>query len=325
MRPVLLVLGVVVAALAGGCSGPGRAATAPTSPPAASASASAPASSPAAGGTGGPTTPARAGRPTKSLTIVEENHGQQAALAQMPYLASLSAVYGHTTDYHALAHPSLPNYLGLVGGSTFGVTDDAPPAAHPLPGPSVFDQAIAAGRTARAYIESMPSPCALSSSGRYAVRHNPWAYFADSTERAHCQAYDLPAGGPSSGPLHDDVAAGTLPTLGWVTPDLCNDGHDCPLGVADDWLRTWLPVIMDGPDFRGGRLAIIVTFDEDEGTQANTVLTTVIAPGVGHAVRATPCSHYCWTRYADDLAGAPPLNLAAGADVTSLGAAFGLD
>jgi hypothetical protein len=68
--------------------------------------------------------------------------------------------------------------------------------------------------------------------------------------------------------------------------------------------------------------ALVVTFDEDEGTSGNTVLATVIAPGVRHVVASGPCTHDCWTRYAERLAGAPPLNLAAPA--TSLGAAFGL-
>jgi acid phosphatase len=81
---------------------------------------------------------------------------------------------------------------------------------------------------------------------------------------------------------------------------------------------------MHVPDYRTGRLAVIITFDEDEGTTANTVLTTVIAPGLQHVVSSTPCSHYCWTRYVDDLTGTPPLNLAAQPDVTPLGASFGL-
>jgi phosphatidylinositol-3-phosphatase len=134
----------------------------------------------------------------------------------------------------------------------------------------------------------------------------------------------VPAGSPSAGALHDDLVAGTLPTVGWVTPDLCHDGHDCPLSTADDWLHQRLPVVMNGPDFRAGRLVIVVTFDEDEGTTANTVLTTVVAPAVHHVVASAPCSHYCWTRYADDLAGAAALNLAARADVMSLASAFGL-
>lgn len=311
MGPVAAVL-VVLAALAGGCARSGGTPAAPSPP-------SAPA------GTAVATGPAATGsRPTKLLTIVEENHGEQATVTQMPYLAGLAAAYGRTTDYHALTHPSLPNYLAMVGGSTFGVTDDAPPAAHPLAGPSVFDQALAAGRTAKAYVESMPGPCALDNVGRYVARHNPWTYFAGPTERAHCRSDDLPAGSPAAGALHDDVAAGTLPTLGWLTPDQCHNGHDCPLAAADDWLRGWLPVVMAGPDFRAGRLAIVVTFDEDEGTRADTVLTTVIAPGVRHVMSTTPCTHYCWTRYAAGLAGAPPPNLAGRPGVPSLGTAFGL-
>ena len=319
MRRLLGGLGVVLAMLVTGCSGSGGSGAAPAASTPPAASPSVPASSPSVAG---PSGSAAAKRPEKLLTIVEENHGEKTALAKMPYLAGLSATYGRTSDYSALAHPSLPNYLALVGGSTFGVTDDRSPAAHPLSGPSVFDQAISAGKTAKAYIEAMPSPCALSNSGRYAVRHNPWTYFADPAERAHCKAFDVPAGTTSAGALHDDVTAGTLPTLGWVTPDLCNDAHNCPARVADNWLRGWLPVIMAGPDFRSGRLAVVVTFDEAEDSGPNTVLTTLIAPGVRHVVSATNCSHYCWSRYAAELTGTQPLRQAAGSP--SLSTAFGL-
>src|SRR3954449_9934084 len=78
----------------------------------------------------GATTP----RITKVLTIVEENHGTAATLRGMPYLASLASRYGHTTSYRNLTHPSLPNYLAMAGGSTFGVHDDAAPSSHHVPG-----------------------------------------------------------------------------------------------------------------------------------------------------------------------------------------------
>ena len=94
---------------------------------------------------------------TKVLTIVLENHGPAAVTAHMPGLVGLAHTYGQTSRYHALTHPSLPNYLALAGGSTFGVTDDAPPAAHRVPGPCVFDLAVGAGRTARTYAEAMPA------------------------------------------------------------------------------------------------------------------------------------------------------------------------
>src|SRR3954447_257834 len=79
-----------------------------------------------AGPEAGATTP----RITKVLTIVEENHGTASTLRGMPYLASLAPGYGRTTGYRSLTHPSLPNYLAMAGGSTYGVRDDRSPASH---------------------------------------------------------------------------------------------------------------------------------------------------------------------------------------------------
>jgi len=158
------------------------------------------------------------GAPVKALVVVEENHSQSSVSSGMPYLASLADTYGQTSAYQAVAHPSLPNYLAIIGGSTFGVTDDRPPADHPVPGASVLDAAIAESATAKAYIEDMPGPCTLVSSGDYAVKHNPWAYFADQTDRRNCQNFDVPAGTPTGGALHDDVQAGALPTVGLLIP-----------------------------------------------------------------------------------------------------------
>jgi Phosphoesterase family len=158
------------------------------------------------------------------------------------------------------------------------VTVDRPPADHPVAGDSVLDLTIAAGATAKTYLEGMPGPCTLESTGDYAVKHNPWAYFADQAPRGNCRTSDQPAGTPTSGALHDDVQAGTLPTVGILIPNMCHDAHNCPLSAADDWLRQWLPAIMQGPDYRAGHLAIVITFDEDDRSGANTVLTTVIAP-----------------------------------------------
>jgi phosphatidylinositol-3-phosphatase len=229
--------------------------------------------------------------PVKALVVVEENHSQSSVLSGMPYLTSLADTYGQTSAYQAVAHPSLPNYLAIIGGSTFAVTDDRPPADHPVPGASVLDLAIAKAATAKAYIEDMHGPCALVSSGEYAVKHNPWAYFADQTDRRNCQNFDVPAGTPTGGALHDDVQTGTLPTVGMLIPNLCNDAHNCPLATADAWLQQWLPTLMQGPDYRAGHLAIVIIFDEDDNSGTNTVLATVIAPTVHHVSAATPLTH----------------------------------
>jgi acid phosphatase len=257
---------------------------------------------------GGAATPTVESPPTKVLLIVDENRTEHAARHRMPFLARIGNRYGHTTHYRALAHPSLPNYLALSGGSTFGVRDDGDPSVHSIRGRSVFDQALARQHTATAYAESMPTRCARTSSGSYAVRHNPWTYFASATSRANCRHHDVPAGTVRAGALHHDIVKGTLPDIGMLTPNLCNDGHNCSPAVADHWLRRWVTAIRRGPDWTSGRLAVVVTFDENDGSHhPNTVLTTVLSPSITHVVSAVHLTHYSWTRYADHLIGAHPL------------------
>ncbi|MGN6130462.1 MAG: alkaline phosphatase family protein, partial [Nocardioidaceae bacterium] len=124
-----------------------------------------------------PRTSAAAPAVRKVLVVVVENHSLSQMRQEMPYTFSLAKRFGYAEDYHAITHPSLPNYLAIAGGQTYGVSDDDSPSAHPLHGPSVFSQALAQGHTAGLFAEDMPTPCALQPSGDYAVKHNPWAYF----------------------------------------------------------------------------------------------------------------------------------------------------
>jgi acid phosphatase len=100
-----------------------------------------------------------------------------------------------------------------------------------------------------------------------------------------------------------------LPAVGLITPNLIHDGHNGTLAQADDWLRSWIPVLMSGPDWQGGRLAIAVAFDE--GDTANHVPFVLIAPGVSGAVLRKPLNHYALTRLIDEIIGARPLRQAA--------------
>jgi acid phosphatase len=277
-----------------------------------------PASGPAAASTPGSVAPRQ--RISKLLTIVEENHSLQQARAGMPYLRQLALTFGYAVNYRGISHPSLPNYLAIAGGSSFGVTDDASPAVHPISGPSVFGRAIRAGRTARLYAESTPQPCDVTPTGAFAVKHTPWAYFVD--ERAECRAGMVPAGTPSAGALARDIAAGQLPVVGMLIPNLTHDAHDGTLAEADAWLRQWVEPLLHGRDFTTGRLAIVITADEDDSSSGNRVLTVVIAPGVRHVVVSTPLTHYALARMYAEVSGTAPLREAGSA--TSLATAFGL-
>lgn len=252
---------------------------------------------------------------TKLLVFVVENHSLQQMREGMPYTSRLARRYGYATRYHGVTHPSLPNYLAIAGGSTFGVTDDAAPAAHPLSGPSVFGRAVRAGSTATLYAEAMSSRCQLESSGTYAVKHNPWAYFAD--ERRLCRQHDV-----SLRRFAADVDAGTLPAVGMVVPDLCNDAHDCSLSQADSWLRKRIRRVLGGPDWAAGRLAVVITADEDDGAHGNRVLTVVAHPSLSHEVVRARLTHYSLSRSYAEVAGVRPLRQAA--DARSLLRRFGL-
>ena len=293
-----------------------------------SAPAPVPAAAPSTTQADGPATSAQpvgggdAPRVTKVLTIVEENHSLDQMRSQMPYLASLAARFGYADRYTAVAHPSLPNYLAIAGGDTFGVADDAAPADHVLQGPSVFSQARDAGLTAGIWEESMAQSCQLTSdtSTRYVAKHNPWAYFAD--ERQACQATDVGTG------FVEAAKADALPNVGMLIPNTCHDAHDgdqgCTLPDADAWLQTQLPAVLESDDFTSGALAVVVTADEDDYKAGNTVLTVVMQAGLDGSgtVVSTPLTHYSLSRLYSQVVGAAPLRQAANAP--DLAAAFRL-
>lgn len=223
------------------------------------------------------------------------------------YITTLAASCALATDYHGVAHPSLPSYLAAVSGSTQGVTDDADPDAHPLTGPSLFAQVTAAGKEWRSYVESMPSPCALTSSGSYAVKHNPAAYF--TALRGDCARWDV-----GFDQLSEDLDADTLPAFSLVVPDLCHDMHDCSVSTGDAWLRDHLPAVLSSSAYSRGTTAVFVTWDEDEGSRANQVPLLVVAPSVRAQTRiGEHLDHYSLLRTTEQLLGLPLLGSAADA------------
>jgi phosphatidylinositol-3-phosphatase len=312
---------VALAVVLAGCGG------ADSSQPQAGPSSPRPSSTPRSEPTSGPTSHhTRKPSPTptssqatagvsKLLVFIVENHSLDEMRSEMPWTYALAKRYGYATAYRAMTHPSLPNYLAVAGGSTFGVSDDHDPSAHPLSGRSVFGTALNAGLTARVYADAMPSPCSLTSTGQYAVRHNPWTYFVD--ERSQCATLDT-----SLERFPDDVRSGDLPDAGMVVPDICHDAHNCSLAIADTWLRQEVGLAMSGPDFRAGRLAIVVTADEDDGSQGNTVLTVVVHPSIHDVVISSPLSQLSLSRLYTEVLGVAPLRDAAAA--SSMASAFDL-
>jgi phosphatidylinositol-3-phosphatase len=195
---------------------------------------------------------------------------------------------GLATSFYAETHPSLPNYLAMTSGSPQGVTDDGSPSQHPIGTASIFSQV----GSWRALQESMPSNCYLGNSGSYYVKHNPAAYYTGI--RTACQSLDLPL---ASTP---DVSS----RFTFVTPNICNDMHDCSVATGDKWLSTFLPKILSSSEYAGGKTAIFVTWDEDDSSASNHIPTFVIAPSVTPGTQiSTKFNHYSMLRTTEEMLG----------------------
>jgi len=245
-----------------------------------------------------------------------------------PYLNSLARACGLATNYQNIAHPSLPNYIaatsGLEGGGPLGPfsSDCNPSPDCSTAAPSMFAQV----RSWRAYQESMPGPCERSDSGRYAARHNPPLYYRGLRG---CRSRDVPL--PQ---LFRDLRAGALPAFSFITPNLCNDTHDCPVSVGDRWLSHEVPRILASRPYRDKTTALFITYDEGEGGTATDCTTNrtdpgchiplvVVSPSTRPGTRpARLFNHYSLLRTTEDLLGLPPLGSAAQA--TPMTRAFGL-
>lgn len=213
-----------------------------------------------------------------------------------PYLDHLASLCGLATNDLAIGHPSLPNYLALTSGSTHGVTDDGEPSEHPISGASLFSELDGDWRSLE---ESMPHACDRVTSGQYAARHNPAVYYI--ALRAACR--------------HDDVPM-TLPlALGarftFITPNICDDMHSCPVASGDAWLSRIVPLILDTKQYRAGSLVLFITFDENDAGPTNRVPTYVVAPSVPSAERVTVAyTHYSLLRTTESLLHVPLLGAA---------------
>jgi phospholipase C len=239
------------------------------------------------------------------LVIVMENHSASQIFGspKTPYITKVARRCGRAVDYHAITHPSLPNYIAMTAGSTGGITTDCNACRTNVP--NVFRQLVRRGRSWRGYEESMPSPCLRSDSGRYLMRHNPAVYFRHLG--GTCPTSDIPMGTPARGALRHALRKNMLPAYAFLTPDACHDMHDCPKSAGDAWFKSWLPLILANTSYQRGELVVFLTFDEGVGADQR-IATIVISPFVAAGtVSQTPFTHYSLLRTTENLLGLPLL------------------
>jgi phosphatidylinositol-3-phosphatase len=219
---------------------------------------------------------ARSARPAEwsgtVFTIVMENHSLDDIRGnrQAPYINSLIDRYALAAGYHdAYIHPSKPNYIWMVAGENFGILNDSDPRPESsiTSGSHLVNQIEQAGLSWKSYQESMGEACGLKSHGRYAVKHNPFVYFADvngsdgsvfqPSERCNSHVVDY-------GELASDLESGSVPDYVFITPDMKNDMHDGSIARGDTWLSNELPRIFASKAYQDGGVLFLL-WDEGSG------------------------------------------------------------
>ena len=236
-----------------------------------------------------------------------ENHGYSQIIgsSSAPYINNLASTYGLATNYFALDHPSLPNYIAVTSGSEQGISNDGSPSADAVSTQSIFGQLP--GGQSRSLQEGMPSNCAPSDAGNYVVHHNPMAYYTNLGP--DCGNYDVPFGSTP------DLSA----AFTFVTPNMTDDMHDGPVSDGDNFLRSYVPALIGTPQYQQGNTVIFITWDEDGsqsgGPQENNHVATLVISPYTHAVQDdTSYTHYSLLRTTEQLLGLPLLGNAASAN-----------
>jgi phosphatidylinositol-3-phosphatase len=270
--------------------------------------------------------PARALPASKSshvTVIVMENKEATDVVgtSSSRYLSRLAHRYGLATRSYAIRHPSLPNYLALTSGSMQGITDDCTDC-H-VNARNIVDQVEGAGLSWKAYMEGLPHPCSrVATSGGYAKKHDPFMYYDDiANVPQRCRKV------VAFGQLASDLRRSTLPTFAFISPNLCDDTHDCGVATGDKFLSGLVPRLLRESGPHG---FVVITWDEGSSAQGcctdahgGRIATVVAGPDVRrHARSSRPVDHYGVLRTIEDALGLAPLEHAALARSGSLESLF---
>jgi phosphatidylinositol-3-phosphatase len=239
-------------------------------------------------GAAGQSAPASVPTPAHVVVVIEENHGYSQIIgsSQAPYINTLALEGALFTSSSALAHPSQPNYLDLFSGSNQGVIDDSCP--HTFSVASLESELNGAGKTFKGYSEGLPAVgSTICTSGLYARKHVPWTDFSKDLTADNQPFTSFPTN------------YSKLPTVAWVIPNLDDDMHDGTIQQGDSWLQTHLLAYVTWAMTNNSLL--IVTFDEDQGTSANHIVTIFVGPMVKPGKYSEKINHYNVLRTIEDM------------------------
>ncbi len=259
------------------------------------------------------------------VIVIFENkeYGDIIGNPSAPYFNSLATTYGLASQFFAITHPSLPNYVALVAGSTLGVTKNCRRCV--VSGPSLVDQLDDVGRSWKAYMDGALGPCDPGpppGHGRPNPARFPFLYFDDiANDPSRCDRVV-----PFT-QLSKDLAGAGLPSFAWITPDLCHSMHSCPVADGDAFLKSLMPSLLRGAGTDG---VVFVTFDEGttnaeccQEAAGGHIPTIVAGPAVAPgSVSDVPYDLYSILKTIEESWGLPLLRHAACPCTTAMDALF---
>jgi hypothetical protein len=240
-------------------------------------------------------------RPDHVVVVMMENKNRTSVIGSpaAPYLNDLAKRGANMSRSYGVTHPSQGNYVALFAGDQHRVTGDACPQKLGSK-PNLGRQLQDAGLTFTGYAESLPKTgwtgCA---SGKYKRKHNGWVNFSNLGAGANRPFSAFPSN-------YD-----RLPTVSFVSPNMCNDMHDCSVQTGDRWLKTKIDKYARWAMTHNSLL--VVTFDENAGGTVNQIATLLVGQHVRPGLYPEWMNHYTLLRTLEDAYGLAPLGRARGA------------
>ncbi|KAI8627312.1 acid phosphatase [Xylariaceae sp. FL1651] len=211
-----------------------------------------------------------------------------------PNLAWLAKKGVTLSGYHAVTHPSEPNYVASIGGDYWGMQNDNFNQIDKNISTIVDlleDKGISWGH----YQEDLPYSGfegfawvnQVNGKNDYVRKHNPAVIF-----NSNAHSSDRLAVIKNITMFHEDLKHNKLPQWMFITPNMTSDGHDTTVTVAGTWTRTFLEPLLNDKRFMQNTL-VLVTFDENETyTLQNKVLGILLGDAVPAHLVGTTDSHY---------------------------------
>lgn len=242
------------------------------------------------------------------IIILEENKPLTSLVGSddAPYFNALLKQYATAGHYYAVTHPSLPNYIALTSGTTAGISSDCNPPSATCQAvvPNIAGSLENAHKTWKAYMESMPAACTTTNAGDYAVKHNPFLYYPDiRSNTTRCRTHDV----PFSQFVSDLKSTDTLPDYAFISPNLCNDMHNCPVKTGDNWLAAHVPAILSSPAFTQQHSLLVIVWDEGDSGDNNVPIVFAGPAAKQGYTSAAYYSHYSLLRTIETVWKLPTL------------------